>query len=630
MAVATDATIPRMRNGVASIMRRAIPSTGELLAVIGLGTWRAFDVGGSATEREPRRQTLQRLIELDGTVVDSSPMYGRAEAVIGDLAGDLGVTGKLFLATKVWTTGRDAGIAQMEQSSQRLRARRIDLMQVHNLVDWRTHLPTLRDWKDAGRIRYLGVTHYTASAYDELERVLRREPMDFVQLNYSLEEPEAERRILPLAQERGVAVLVNRPFATGGLFQRARNRALPGWAAELGCRSWAQLFLKWILAHPAVTCVIPGTARPEHVADNLEAAAGRLPDGPARERMAAHVALAALLALVLLVTPPASGAQIYQWTDEAGNRHFTDNPYGVPEGYRAQPFRPRAPATDPAPTPPVSPSVPASPAPSPGASAEVKAGARLSAAEAMQLEQRVLANPADLGDRARLLGYYFSGSRNPAGPTASIEARRRHIIWLVANRPDAELAGLSEATIDPAGHVLADRAGYEQVRALWLEQVRRRPSEAAVLRHAAKFFMLPDKALAERVLRQGQRLEPQNPAWGDQLAYLRALGVMAIDGLNQNGLPTSIDAGQESGPFARASRQTLEASSRVSELLAAARVLTMYGSIVRGLRLTRQDHSVLAERLLKKAETLGAPRDQVAADLAQLYELRRQLSAAGK
>ena len=335
------------------------------------------------------------------------------------------------------------------------------------------------------------------------------------------------------------------------------------------------------------------------------------------------------LMLVLLVAT-AAAAPIYQWTDEAGNRHFTDNPYSAPEGYRARPLTPAPPATTPVPAPPA-----ASPTPSPqpktlGASEGVREGARLSADEALTLEQRLKANQSDLTDRARLLGYYFSGALRTTGPAATIEARRRHILWLIENRPEADLAGLSEATIDPAGHALADRASYEQARSAWLEQVRRRPSDAAVLRHAAKFFTLPDKDLAERVLRQGQRAEPQNTAWGDQIAYLHALGVMAIDGLNKNGLPTSIDRAQEAGPFARKSRQALEASSRVSELLIAGRILTMYGSILRGMRLTQQDHSVLAERLFKKAETLGAPRQQVADELAQVYEFRRQLNAAGK
>jgi diketogulonate reductase-like aldo/keto reductase len=273
-----------------SILDRPIPSSGERLPAVGLGTWRTFDVGAGGAERGPLRDVLRRFVGLGGRVIDSSPMYGTAESVVGDLAGELAITETLFLATKVWTSGREAGIAQMEQSLRRLRARRLDLMQIHNLLDWRTHLATLRDWKAAGRIRYLGVTHYTASAYDELVRVLRSEPLDFVQVNYSLGEREAERRILPLTRERGIAVLVNRPFSEGGLFRRVRGRPLPPWAAELDCESWAQFFLKWILAHPAVTCVIPGTSRPEHVVDNLRAGAGRLPDAATRERMAALVA----------------------------------------------------------------------------------------------------------------------------------------------------------------------------------------------------------------------------------------------------------------------------------------------------------------------------------------------------
>jgi aryl-alcohol dehydrogenase-like predicted oxidoreductase len=210
--------------------------------------------------------------------------------VVGELATALSVRNRLFLATKVWTRGRQPGVAQMETSQRRLRTDVIDLMQVHNLVDWRTHLATLREWKAAGRIRYLGVTHYTASAHGELAAILEAEPVDFVQVNYSLAERDAERRLLPLAAERGVAVVVNRPFAEGALFRRVRGKALPGWAAELGCHSWAQLFLKWIVAHPAVTCVIPATSRPEHLRDNMQAGVGPLPDAAARGRLAALVA----------------------------------------------------------------------------------------------------------------------------------------------------------------------------------------------------------------------------------------------------------------------------------------------------------------------------------------------------
>jgi len=287
--MATAAALPAGAGAAPQMLSRPIPASGETIPAVGLGTWRVFDVGGGEAERAPLRDVLKSLVELGGRVVDSSPMYGAAESVVGDLARELAITDKLFLATKVWTSGRNAGVAQMEQSLKRLRARRLDLIQIHNLLDWRTHLKTLTEWKAAGRIRYLGVTHYTASAYDELERVLRAETLDFVQVNYSLGEREAERRILPLARDRGVAVLANRPFAEGGLFQRVRAQAVPSWAAEFDCESWAQFFLKWILAEPAVTCVIPGTSRPQHLVDNLKAAVGRLPDAAMRDRMAAHI-----------------------------------------------------------------------------------------------------------------------------------------------------------------------------------------------------------------------------------------------------------------------------------------------------------------------------------------------------
>jgi diketogulonate reductase-like aldo/keto reductase len=279
-------SVPAPVNATA-MLARPIPSTGETIPAIGLGTWQTFDVGGSAKDREPLRDVLRRFVALGGRVIDSSPMYGRAEAVGGDLAAELKIVDTLFIATKVWTSGRDAGVAQMEESLRRLRKPRLDLIQVHNLVDWRTHLATLRRWKEAGRIRHLGVTHYTASAYDELERVLRAETLDFVQVNYSLAEPDAERRILPLARDRGLAVLVNRPFAEGALFRQVRGRELPAWAADLGCASWAQLFLKWIVGHPAVTCVIPATSKPEHLEDNMKAGLGLLPDAAARDRIAA-------------------------------------------------------------------------------------------------------------------------------------------------------------------------------------------------------------------------------------------------------------------------------------------------------------------------------------------------------
>ncbi|HYY25100.1 MAG TPA: aldo/keto reductase [Candidatus Udaeobacter sp.] len=269
-----------------SLLRRPIPRSGELLPVIGLGTWQTFDVGNSASARAPLRDVLREFVKLGGSVVDSSPMYGRSESVVGDLAVELGVSRKLFLATKVWTTGREAGIRQMEESFRRLRTERMDLMQVHNLVDWRTQLTTLRRWKEQGKLRYIGVTHYTESAYDELAGVLKAEELDFVQLNYSIAERAAERRLLPLAAERRIAVLVNRPFAQANLFSKVRGKPLPGWAAEIGCASWAQLFLKFVISHPAVTCAIPATSKVQHLVDNLQAAVGPLPDDATRERMA--------------------------------------------------------------------------------------------------------------------------------------------------------------------------------------------------------------------------------------------------------------------------------------------------------------------------------------------------------
>jgi diketogulonate reductase-like aldo/keto reductase len=288
MAAAAGAGPPRGA-AASALLSRPIPSSGETIPAIGLGTWRTFDVGSGAAERTPLKDVLQKFVELGGRVLDSSPMYGSAESVAGDLAAELKVTDRLFWATKVWTSGAAAGVQQMERSLARMRVKRLDLMQIHNLLDWRTHLRTLREWKESGRVRYIGVTHYTAGAYDELERVLRAERLDFLQVNYSIGERDADRRILPLARERGIAVLVNRPFTEGGLFQRVRTTPLPPWAAELGCESWAQLFLKWILGHPAVTCVIPATSRVAHLVDNMKAGLGPLPDAAARDRIAGAV-----------------------------------------------------------------------------------------------------------------------------------------------------------------------------------------------------------------------------------------------------------------------------------------------------------------------------------------------------
>ncbi len=257
-----------------------------MLPVIGLGTWQSFDVGADDAARKPLREVLQAFAQAGGRVVDSSPMYGAAESVVGDLVAGLGLRERLFLATKVWTSGRTEGLRQMESSFKRLRVARMDLMQVHNLLDVETHTRTLREMKQQQTLRYIGITHYSASAHAEVERWLKTGQYDFLQINYSLGEPQAERRLLPLALEKKVAVIANRPFAEGALFRRVKGKALPAWAAELGIQSWAQYFLKWIVSHPAVTCAIPGTGNPKHMADNLAAGTGALPDEAGRKRMA--------------------------------------------------------------------------------------------------------------------------------------------------------------------------------------------------------------------------------------------------------------------------------------------------------------------------------------------------------
>lgn len=272
-----------------AILKRAIPRSGELLPAVGIGTWQTFDVGAAASERAQLTEVLRLMVELGASVIDSSPMYGESERVVGDLAAKLGIRPKLFLATKVWTTGREAGIRQMETSLRLFRAERIDLMQVHNLQDLATHVKTLREWKAAGKIRYLGITHYHAGAHKELERLVKTREYDFVQFNYSMAEREAEARLLPLCAETGTAVIVNRPFSHAGLFNRVRGKPVPPWCAEFDCASWAQFFLKFILGHPAVTCVIPGTGRIAYLKDNLAAGRGRLPDAALRRRMVEYL-----------------------------------------------------------------------------------------------------------------------------------------------------------------------------------------------------------------------------------------------------------------------------------------------------------------------------------------------------
>ena len=269
-----------------AMITRPIPSSGEAMPVIGLGTSQVFDVGGGGAERQSLREVLRLFLEAGGKIIDTSPMYGRAEAVTGDLVAEAGVRPRVFLATKVWTSGREPGVAQMRRSAELMKSPILDLIQIHNLVDWRTHLATLRRMKEAGQVRYIGITHYTTGALSELAGILQSEPgIDFVQCAYSLGTRDAETALLPIAAERKVAVIVNRPFEDGDLFRRVRGRAVPEWAAEFDCASWAQLFLKYIFAEPAVTCAIPATANPEHMVDDLKAGSGRLPDAKQRQQM---------------------------------------------------------------------------------------------------------------------------------------------------------------------------------------------------------------------------------------------------------------------------------------------------------------------------------------------------------
>ncbi|HMQ00709.1 MAG TPA: aldo/keto reductase [Cyclobacteriaceae bacterium] len=267
------------------ILTRPVPGTAEQLPVIGLGTWQTFDVGEAQAEREPLKEVLKVLFDHGGSVIDSSPMYGRSEKVVGELSTEVKLNEKFFMATKVWTNGKDNGIRQMNESFTLLKRKHIELMQIHNLVDWQTHLKTLRDWKAQGKIKYIGITHYTESAYASLEQILKTEAIDFLQINYSLLSRKAEERLFPLCMEKQVAVLVNQPFESGNLFNRMRGKDLPAWAKDFDCASWGQFFLKFILSHPAVTCVIPGTSKPHHMLDNLGAGFGKLPDEQQRQEM---------------------------------------------------------------------------------------------------------------------------------------------------------------------------------------------------------------------------------------------------------------------------------------------------------------------------------------------------------
>ncbi len=267
------------------MLERAIPSSGERIGVVGVGTWNGFDVEDGTPRHEALPEVLSALFEAGGSVIDSSPMYGRAEGVTGGLLAAADLRGSAFVATKVWIRGRAEGVRQMEASFELLRTGVIDLMQVHNLVDWRTHLGTLRRWREAGRVRYLGYTHYQPRAFADLMDAARKEPVDFLQFCHSIGEPDAENDILPFCADNGIATLVNRPFGAGALLSRIGGKELPGLARELGCTTWAQFCLKYVVSHPAVTCVIPGTGDPSHMADLAAAASGPMPDEATRRRM---------------------------------------------------------------------------------------------------------------------------------------------------------------------------------------------------------------------------------------------------------------------------------------------------------------------------------------------------------
>ncbi|NNC78069.1 MAG: aldo/keto reductase [Woeseiaceae bacterium] len=270
------------------MLKRPIPSSDEMLPVVGLGTYNVFDVESTSPEIALRKQIVDTLVDSGGSVIDTSPMYNRSEKVIGDIVSAGTSRKKLFLATKVWTTGRDSGIAQMKRSIELMNADVVDLMQVHNLRDTAVHYETIREWQDDGRIRFHGLTHYRAGAHDALEAEMKRYKPQFIQINYSVGELEAEDRILPLAADMGIAVLINRPFKSGDLFRKVGRSPLPDWAGEFAA-SWGQLFLKFIISHPAVTAVIPATSKLRHMQDNVLAGVGPLPDNATRDRIARYV-----------------------------------------------------------------------------------------------------------------------------------------------------------------------------------------------------------------------------------------------------------------------------------------------------------------------------------------------------
>lgn len=270
------------------MIKRKIPSSGELLPVIGIGTWAQFDVGSSDAERQPLTEVLKTMTGKGATLIDSSPMYGKSETVVGDLTQKLN-SSDYFYATKVWTKGEQEGISQMQSSFQKMKREKMDLMQVHNLVDYKIHLETLKKWKAEGKVRYIGITHYTVGSHPELESIIKKEKLDFVQFNYSIRVRNAEKSLLHTAMDWGVATIINEPLEKGDLFNLVKGKQLPTWAAEYDIHNWAQFFIKYIVSHPGVTCVIPGTSVPQHMTDILGAGYGVIPDEAGRKRMVQYI-----------------------------------------------------------------------------------------------------------------------------------------------------------------------------------------------------------------------------------------------------------------------------------------------------------------------------------------------------
>ncbi len=267
------------------VIRRPIPSSGELVPVMGMGTSRTFDTAGDAQSLVKLSEVMRAFFEGQGTTIDSSPMYGSAEARVGDVLRNMEQAPKPFAATKVWTTGREPGIAQMKESARRMNVEVLDLIAVHNLKDWKTQLATLKQWKEEGKVRYIGITTSHGRYHDDLLQIIRSEPLDFVQFSYNIEDRVAEKELLPVAADRGIATMINRPYQRGSLFTKSRGRELPVLAADLNCSSWGQFYLKFIIGHPAVSCIIPATAKVSHMLDNMQANFGAVPDAAQREEM---------------------------------------------------------------------------------------------------------------------------------------------------------------------------------------------------------------------------------------------------------------------------------------------------------------------------------------------------------